>query len=40
MVTTASLVSYGNRKHEERKVENVVVDKEFTRCEQMASDEV
>lgn len=32
--TTAALARYGNKKHEERKVDEVVVDKEFIGCEQ------
>jgi hypothetical protein len=34
MVATASLARYGNRKHEERKVDNGVVDEEFISCKQ------
>jgi hypothetical protein len=34
MVATASLSRYGNRKLKERKVDSIVVDKEFIGCEQ------
>jgi hypothetical protein len=34
MVATSSLARHGNRKHEERKADNIVVDEDFTSCEQ------
>jgi hypothetical protein len=34
MVSIASLARYARRKHEERKVENVVAAREFISCEQ------